>query len=242
MRLDRCLANSGYGSRSEVKNLIKRGGVCLAGQVVSDPGFEIEKNDFANVLVEGKAAQLHQNIHLMLNKPEGLITALADKKLPTIAEIIPKRWQNVGLFPVGRLDRDTTGLLLLTNDGTLGHRLTNPRWEIWKTYETVTRGKAFCAEDIQMFEQGLELPDGMHCQPAKLEIISENEARLIIQEGKYHQVKRMMLGTGRRVVKLHRSRIGPLFLDQDLLPGESRLLTQDEISSLYQSVELEPSY
>ena len=222
--------------------MIRQGKVSLFDKVISDPGFDIELEDFPNLLIDGKESELHQNIHLMLNKPAGLITALEDKKLPTIADIIPERWKNIGLFPVGRLDRDTTGLLLLTNDGTLGHRLTNPRWQIWKTYETVTRGKAFSSEDILLFEQGLSLPDGMSCQPAKLEIISDHEARLIIQEGKYHQVKRMMLGTGRRVLQLHRSQMGPLVLDHDLLPGKSRLLTHDEVSSLYKSVDMEPHY
>lgn len=242
MRLDRCLANSGYGSRSEVKKLIKEGKVSLSGQVVNDPGFEVDANNFPEISIEDMTAQLHQNIHLMLYKPAGLITALEDKRLPAIYQLIPDRWKNTGLFPVGRLDRDTTGLLLLTNDGTLGHRLTNPHWQIWKTYEAVTRGKSFCSDDIREFEQGLQLSDGMKCKPAKLVIISENEARLTIQEGKYHQVKRMMLGTGRRVIQLHRSQVGPLALDRSLLPGESRLLTRKEISSLYQAVNLKPHF
>ena len=236
------MANSGYGTRSEVKSLIRLGKVRLNGELLTDPGCHIEPEHLDQITVEGSAAELHENVHLLMHKPAGLITALEDKKLPTIAGIIPERWQNVGLFPVGRLDRDTTGLLLLTNDGDLCHRLTSPRWEIWKTYRVGTRGRPFEPQDVLDFAAGLSLPDGMKCQPAKLEILGDFEAFLTIHEGKYHQVKRMMLGTGRRVRTLHRVSTGPLLLDEQLKPGQTRLLTRDEIRELYESVQLLPRY
>ena len=242
MRLDKCLANSGYGSRTEVKTLIKKGSVSLNGIKLTDPGFDVTENDFPNLHVSGFKAEIHQNIHLMMNKPSGLITALDDKRLPTISDIIPEKWKNRGIFPVGRLDRDTTGLLVLTNDGTLCHRLTGPRWGIWKTYYVKAQGKPFDNDDITIFSNGLILADGLNCKPAKLEIINSQEAVLTIHEGKYHQVKRMMLATGRRVIQLHRQQTGPLILDNNLAPGKCRLLTKKEVEELYKAVDLKPVY
>ncbi len=179
-------------------------------------------------------------LHLMLYKPAGLITALEDPKHRTIAELIPPQYRFSGLFPVGRLDRDATGLLILTNDGTLCHRLASPRWQVWKTYQVAIDGRPFDADDQLTFAAGLVLPDGQHCRPAELVIQDPQHALLTIHEGKYHQVKRMMLGTGRQVTALHRLSVGSLVLDENLAPGECRELTLAEESLLYELVKLQP--
>lgn len=239
MRIDRCLANSGFGSRNEVRELIRKGLVTLAGAVVRDPGTAVGDNQRRLVQVAGEPARLRQQVHLMLNKPAGLITALEDPRQRTIAELIPGNWLSVGLFPVGRLDIDTTGLLLLTNDGTLGHRLANPRWEVWKTYAVTAEGQAFQSADIGQFAAGIRLADGSICRPGHLEIQSGHVALLTIHEGKFHQVKRMMLATGRQVTALQRLTIGPLQLDGKLAPGQWRLLSDEETTALYELVDLE---
>ena len=240
MRLDRCLANAGLGSRSEVRDLVKKGQVTISGQIVRDPGYRIQPEQTDVVCVKGQSILVRHQIHLMLHKPAGLVTALDDKHLPTIASLVPEQLWQRGLFPVGRLDRDTTGLLILTTDGTLGHRLASPHWEVWKKYELTVEGAAFTAVDPELFVHGLILPDGLHCQPAKLEIHTSHAASLTIHEGKFHQVKRMMLATGRTVTRLHRHSVGSLALDPGLAPGQWRELAPDEIQSLYQLVDLEP--
>ncbi|MDD3197854.1 MAG: pseudouridine synthase [Eubacteriales bacterium] len=242
MRLDKCLSNSGHGSRSEVRHQIKKGLVSLQGRVITDPAYNVREQDFSQLTVAGKPAQIKLNVHLMMHKPPGLITAMEDKKLPTIAEIIPAKWLNSGLFPVGRLDRDTTGLLILTNDGILCHRLISPRWDIWKTYQVEIDGQVFSAADKTVFQDGIVLEDGLKCMPANLDILTANQANLSIQEGKFHQVKRMMQATGRRVTKLHRLSFGPLTLDEGLLPGDCRELTKREIEILYAAAQLEPKF
>ncbi len=239
MRLDRCIANAGIGSRSEVKELIRKGLVTVKGQIIRDSGFEIADLNAAEILVHGESIAARRHLHYMLHKPAGLVTALDDHKLPTIASLLPEQLWRRGLFPVGRLDRDTTGLIILTTDGTLGHRLASPHWEVWKTYEVTVEGAPFDEGDITRFQSGLVLADGLSCQPAKLEPKSLYTADLTIHEGKYHQVKRMMLSTGRTVTLLHRRIVGSLILDADLPAGSYRELTATEIAALYQLVELE---
>jgi len=238
MRLDRYLANSGHGSRTEAKEIIRQGLVAVDDIVIRDSGFAVRDDGSQRISIRGQSAVLQRQVHLMLHKPAGLITALEDPRHRTIAELIPVQWRSAGLFPVGRLDRDATGLLLLTNDGILCHRLASPRWEVWKTYAVTVEGRPFADEEKSAFATGLQLADGLLCRPAALDILGPTEALLTIHEGKYHQVKRMMLATGRRVTKLHRLTVGPLRLDEKLAPGESRELTDDEIRSLYEIVEL----
>lgn len=239
MRLDRCLANAGLGSRSEVKELIRKGLVTVQGQVERDAGFEIADLESAALALRGEPVTARRHLHYMLHKPAGLVTALDDKKLPTIASLLPEQLWRRGLFPVGRLDRDTTGLIVLTTDGTLGHRLASPHWEIWKTYEVTVEGAPFDQTDIDRFSQGITLLDGLVCQPAILRPTSLYTADLTIHEGKYHQVKRMMLSTGRTVIKLHRRQVGSLQLDPELPAGKWRELSAAESAALYQGVGLE---
>jgi 16S rRNA pseudouridine516 synthase len=240
MRLDRCLSNSGLGSRSEVKEWIRKGLVSVSGEVIRDCGFAVWDKDEPEICVAGQPIVQRRHIHIMLNKPTGLITAMEDPRLPTIAGLIPDRLKSAGLFPVGRLDRDATGLLLLTNDGTLGHRLANPRWQVWKTYDVTVVGPDFIQEDCRRFADGLILSDGHICKPSRLEIVSPRQALLSIHEGKYHQVKRMMLSTGRKVTVLHRRSVGTLKLDEKLAPGQCRELDEQEILLLYDLVCLCP--
>jgi 16S rRNA pseudouridine516 synthase len=238
MRLDRYLANAGAGSRRDVRRLIQDGHVRVAGQLTRDAACQVAEGAAAAVEVDGQPIVRHKHVYLMLNKPAGLLTALEDRRYPTIAGLIPPRLLAAGVFPVGRLDRDATGLLILTSDGTLGHRLASPRWAVWKTYAVTAEGTAFSDADPPAFAGGVRLADGQVCRPARLEIIAPNQALLSIHEGKYHQVKKMMLATSRRVTALHRIRVGTLLLDEKIAPGECRELTEQEIGDLYRLVEL----
>jgi 16S rRNA pseudouridine516 synthase len=240
MRIDRYLANAGQGSRTEVKELIRRGRVSVGGDVCRDPGLAVPDDGSALISLDGRPIMLARQVHLMMNKPAGYITAMDDPRHQTIAELIPPLYRSAGLFPIGRLDKDATGLLLLTNDGTLCHRLASPRWQVWKTYAVTVQGRSFAESEIERFAAGLQLADGQKCRPARLEILGGQEALLTIHEGKYHQVKRMMLSTGRNVTRLHRCSIGPLVLDEKLAPGECRELSHAETAGLYDLVEMQP--
>ncbi len=239
MRLDRILANSGYGSRSTVRSLIRSGRISVAGQTVRDPGLAVQDEAMDRIVLDGQPITVRRYIHLMLYKPAGLVTALTDPRLPTIADLIPDAFNNSGLVPVGRLDRDATGLLLLTNDGTLNHRLASPRWGIWKSYRLTYLGDTFHEDLCCLFAAGLLLPNGERCLPAILGLRGNHEADLQIHEGKFHQVKRMVAAVGREVQTLHRYALGPLVLDPQLCAGQSRLLTDKEAAALYRSVQLQ---
>ena len=220
--------------------MIRQGLVRINGLVCRDAGQTVADDGSSVISLGDQPVVLKKQVHLMMNKPAGYITALDDPRHRTIAELIPARFRSAGLFPVGRLDIDATGLLLLTNDGTLCHRLASPRWEVWKTYAVTVQGKIFDKSEISSFAGGLQLADGQLCRPAQLAIIGPLQALLTIHEGKFHQVKRMMLATGRRVITLHRQSIGPLQLDEKLAPGETRELTAAETTELYNLVELSP--
>jgi len=240
MRLDKALSDSGHGTRSEVRDLVRAGRVRVDGAVVRDPAFQLPEGAAERIEVDGEATRVRRFLHLMLHKPAGYLTALEDARQHTVAELIPPALATRGLAPVGRLDLDTTGLLLLTNDGTLGHRLANPKWHVDKVYHAWTEdGEPFDAHDVEAFADGLVLGDGTPCQPAALEILGPAEARLTLREGKFHQVKRMMQSTGRTVVRLHRESVGPLVLDASLPPGAVRELTDEEAALLYKAASLE---
>ncbi|HHU53394.1 MAG TPA: rRNA pseudouridine synthase [Clostridiaceae bacterium] len=238
-RLDKILAKSGYGTRKEVKHLIKEGRVELAGEVITDVGFKISLQSIKQISVDGYEVEIHNSLIFMLNKPAGFITALSDTRHDTIAELIPRKWQNKGLVAIGRLDKDTEGLLLLTNDGQLSHRICSPKWGIEKEYHLITQGRPFDQQDIERFAQGFKTLDGTEFKPAKLKLVDGFEACLTVREGQYHQVKRMAKATGREVKYLRRIRIANLQLDPDLAPGEIRMLTEDERVELYSACQLE---
>jgi len=213
----------------------------MNGHVVRESGFDVTDEDRAHIKVKGNPVLIRRFYYLMMNKPDGYITAMDDPKHRTVAELIPPEYRHADLFPVGRLDQDTTGLLFLTNDGTLGHRLASPRHGVDKVYAVTIEGNPFNDDrDPAVFAAGLVLADGLVCKPAGIRIFSPVQAWLTIHEGKYHQVKRMMGATGRTVTKLHRLTLGPLHLDEKLSPGEIRELTDEEVRSLYDAVALTP--
>lgn len=174
-------------------------------------------------------------VYLMLHKPAGLVSATEDPREPTVLTLLPEHLRRVGLFPAGRLDKDTEGLLLLTNDGPLAHRLLSPRWHVDKTYFVRVDGQLE-ADDVEAFRQGVTLADGLECLPAGLEILEEPDTGIVtLREGKYHQVKRMLASRGKPVRYLKRLTMGPLTLDPDLTPGQWRPLTAGELEALRES-------
>ena len=240
MRLDRWLSTLGEGSRSQLQKLIRQGKVQVDGKTVTDPGTQCD-TDAASLSVNGQVIDGRLVRHVMLNKPAGLLTAARDKKQPTIMDLLPPAYAAIGCMPVGRLDKDTTGLLFLTTDGELNHRLLAPGRHVDKLYRAVVDGPLTEA-DAAAFEAGLKLSD-FDAMPAKFEILASNEqeatALVTVQEGKFHQVKRMFAAVGREVTALQRLSFGPLRLDSTLAEGQWRELTQDEVRSLYQAAQME---
>ncbi|MBQ2952343.1 MAG: rRNA pseudouridine synthase [Clostridia bacterium] len=242
LRLDRWLVTLGTGSRSEVQKLIRKGGVKVNGAIVTDPGKQVDERT-AQLTVQGAAVDGRLVRHVMLHKPAGLLTAARDKKQPTVMDLLPDVYGAIGCMPVGRLDKDTTGLLLLTTDGEMNHRLLAPGRHVDKTYRATVDG-ALGQEHIAAFAAGMHIPaDGKEpafdALPAELTLEAPDVAVLTIREGKFHQVKRMFRAVGREVVQLHRLSFGALTLPDDLPEGSWRELTEDEIAALYRDAHLE---
>ena len=226
MRLDKFLSEAGAASRRDCKQMIREGRVCVDGAVVRVPEQKIESN--ACVTADGREVRLFGAMMLMLHKPAGYLTAVEDAEWKTVMELLPKEYANAGLKPIGRLDAETEGLLLFTNDGDLAHRILAPKRKIWKTYYAEHTGLATEA-DAQAFTEGLILKDGTDCLPAELHILSEGKAEILVCEGKYHQVRRMMASRHLKVTYLRRTAVGSLTLG-DLPLGQSRLVQPEEIS------------
>lgn len=233
-RIDKVLANLGYGTRKEVKALVKDGLIEVDNIVIKDSGMKVDPNTSV-IKVSGETVNYRKYIYLMMNKPDGVVSATFDNYDETVVDLLDPEYQVFEPFPVGRLDKDTVGLLLLTNDGELNHRLISPKWHVDKVYYAEIN-KDVNDEDVKAFETGITLDDGYKCLPARLEILQSDEhgakVKVIIQEGKFHQVKRMFESRGKSVVYLRRIEFGPLGLDKDLLEGEYRELTEEEIESL----------
>lgn len=236
LRLDRWLVTLGVGSRSEMQKLIRKGGVKVNGAMVKDPGQQVDENT-AELTVNGTAVDGRLTRHVMLHKPAGLLTAARDKKQPTVMDLLPDVYNAIGCMPVGRLDKDTTGLLFLTTDGELNHRLLSPGRHVDKTYLAEVDGP-LDASHVVAFAEGLHLSD-FDAQPAKLEIIAPQTGRVTVHEGKFHQIKRMFTAVGREVTKLHRETFGSLTLDPNLPEGQWRELTDEELASLYSDAQME---
>ena len=183
------------------------------------------------VMVRGCVVDLREHIYVMLHKPQGVISASRDPKAATVIDLLPQHLRRRELFPVGRLDKDTTGLLLITDDGALAHALLSPRRHVPKIYVASLAAPA-TESDIAAFSAGLHLPSDEICKPADLTPLENNQARIVLHEGKYHQVKRMFAAVGNEVLALHREAMGSLYLDEGLNPGECRELTEDEIKKL----------
>ena len=228
-RLDKYLCDSGIGSRSQIKGILKSGRVTVDGIVQRDGSRKIDPQTQA-VCCDGETLGGKRRVVLMLNKPQGFVTATEDKKERTVMELLPQAYAHLELKPVGRLDKATEGLLLFTNDGELLHRLISPKKEVPKVYYARHQGAA-TQEDVAAFQMGLTLRDGTECLPATLEPIGGGESRLTVREGKYHQVRRMMASRNMTVDYLERVQEGPLTLGQ-LPRGQVRELTQEEISQL----------
>lgn len=236
MRLDRWLVTLGVGSRSEMQKLIRRGGVLVDGAPVREPDRQVDENH-ATLTVNGQPIDGRLTRHVMLHKPAGLLTAARDKKQPTVMDLLPESYAAIGCMPVGRLDKDTTGLLLLTTDGELNHRLLSPGRHVDKTY--LAQVDAPLDEShVAAFAAGLHLSD-FDAQPALLEIVAPQTGRVTVHEGKFHQIKRMFSAVGREVTQLHRETFGSLTLDPTLAEGAWRELTADELSALYADAQME---
>ena len=233
-RLDKIISNLGYGSRKEIKALVKKGLVKVDGEIVKDNGLLIDPEKSV-ININGEDLFYREYIYLMMNKPDGVISATYDNREEPVIDLLEVEHQVFDPFPVGRLDKDTVGLLLLTNDGELNHRLISPKWHVDKVYYAKI-DKAVDEKDVEAFKNGITLDDGYKCKEGKLEIISSSdegsEVMVTIQEGKYHQVKRMFEALGKTVVYLKRTEFGGLPLDQDLEEGEYRELTEDELALL----------
>ena len=228
-RLDKFLCDSGVGTRSQVKAILKAGRVAVDGKVERDNGRKVDpKNQI--VTLDGEVLGGYRRIVLMMNKPAGFVTATEDKQEKTVMELLPENYRHLDLKPVGRLDKATEGLLLFTNDGDLLHRLISPKKEVPKVYYARHEGTA-TKEDVAAFETGLTLRDGLECLPAKLEPLGSGESLVTVCEGKYHQVRRMMASRNMTVLYLERRQEGVLTLG-DLPRGAVRELTKVEISSL----------
>ena len=228
-RLDKFLCDSGAGTRSQVKQLLKAGRVTVDGKPEKDPGRKIDPAANA-VQLDGSAMGGYARRVVMMNKPMGYVTATEDAKEKTVMELLPEQMRHWDLKPIGRLDKQTEGLLLFTNDGDLLHRLISPKKEVPKVYYARHEGQG-TEEDAAAFAAGLTLRDGTVCLPAKLEPLGPGESRITVCEGKYHQVRRMMASRGMTVTYLERIREGTLTLE-GLPRGQTRVLTEQELASL----------
>ena len=239
MRLDKFLVACAVGSRTEVKNFLKSGRVTVNGKKEKSAKLQInEESD--EICFDGQKLDYEEFVYYMMNKPQGVISATEDPKHKTVLDLLDDLARSKEVFPVGRLDIDTHGLLLLTNDGKLAHALLSPKRHVDKTYLAQING-VMTDEDIETFAQGIPLKD-FTCQPAKLELVSvdteknQSLVRVTIAEGKFHQVKRMVAYCGKEVVDLQRLTMGTLTLDEDLKRGEWRRLTKEELEGLLESV------
>ena len=228
-RLDKYLSDAGVGSRRELKELLRAGSVTVNGAVVQDGAAKLD--EAADVVcLRGERVEGLRRVVLLLYKPAGLVTSTDDPRDRTVMDILPERWKKQKVAPVGRLDKATEGLLLLTNDGILAHRLISPKYRIEKDYYAEHEGEAG-PEDAAAFRAGLVLSDGTRCLPAKLEPLGPGKSRVTVVEGKYHQVRRMLVSRQMPVTYLRRDREGGLTL-AGLKPGEVRELTAEEIAAL----------
>ena len=235
MRLDKLLSRLGVCSRSGCREILRAGRVKVNGEAARSGAANVPEG--AEVTLDGAALDCRMTRHLMMNKPAGVLTAREDSRQQTVMDLLPGVYASLECMPVGRLDKDTTGLLLLTTDGELAHRLLSPARHVDKVYEAAVEG-TLNREDIDAFAAGLPLGD-FTALPAKLEILAPDRGRVTVREGKFHQVKRMFQATGKPVRQLRRLSFGPLTLDEALQPGQYRELDEGEIAALYAAAGME---
>ena len=230
MRVDKLLSNVGVASRAELKKYCKQGLISVNGKVINNPGVQVD-SESDDIRFNGEKIVYREFVYIMLNKPDGYISATYDKYDPIVLDLIDQSYLVFEPFPVGRLDKDTEGLLVLTNDGQLAHRVLSPKKHVPKTYYAKIQGKV-TEEDILAFEKGVILDEGYETMPSQLKILKSDdmsEIELTIHEGKFHQVKRMFESVGKKVVYLKRLSMGKLKLDESLKLGEYRELTEEEV-------------
>lgn len=231
MRVDKLLAHAGFGSRKDVRQLLKKKAVTVDNKVITSSSTHVNPGTQV-VTVLGEVVNYRKYIYMMLHKPQNYVSATFDHHDLTVVDLVPEEYQHMSLAPVGRLDKDTEGLILLTNDGKLNHLLTTPKNNIWKTYFAKVNGTVM-KKHVEEFTKGIVLDDGYHTKPAILHIIksdSVSEVELSITEGKFHQVKRMFRALGMEVIYLKRIRIGNIYLDETLPLGKTRLLEEQEMA------------
>lgn len=226
-RIDKILSSALKISRTDVKKLMKKQNVSVNGKHITDPNTKIDPSE-DSINLNGQPVIYQEHIYIMMNKPKGVISASEDKSVPTVVDLVPEKLKKAGLFPAGRLDADTTGFVLITDDGDFAHRILSPKKHVEKTYIALLE-KEISDSDIERFKNGIELRDGTLCLESKLERLSDRYVSVVIHEGKYHQIKRMFAALGNRVIELHRVSIGSLSLDESLKEGECREITNDEL-------------
>ena len=237
IRLDRFVAETTEMTRSVASKAIRGGQVSVNNTIVRSPEMKIDE-DADVVLVGGKECLYHRFRYLMLDKPTGVITASRDRRQETVLDLIPAELRRLGLFPVGRLDKDTSGLLFLTNDGEFAHRIISPRYAVSKVYYA-TVALTLSADAQEQFKQGIKLADGTQCLPAELELLEHNACRVTVQEGKYHQVRRMLAAVGSPVVTLRRLSVGGVEMDPAVGAGGWRDLDEQELCILFKLIHME---
>lgn len=231
-RLDKVLGNLGIGTRKEVKEIIRAERIRINGIVNKAPETKVSLSD--EIVLDEEVLERREFYYLMINKPTGCITSTDDPREKTVMEYLSPRLQNMNLFPIGRLDKDTEGLLIITNDGQLTHKLTSPKHHVWKTYYAKIQGNLSEA-DVQSFQNGVTIDDGYKCLPGRLKIVESgniSSAIIEIREGKYRQIRRMFVALGKEVIYLKRTRMGDLELDENLPLGEYRYLSDSEVEQL----------
>lgn len=228
-RIDKIIASTGTMSRSEAKKAAKKGLILLNGTVIKDCSIKATERD--ELIVKNKRIEYQKYIYVMLNKPKGYVCSTDDPSSPIVNVLLNEELQRLNLFSIGRLDKNTTGLVILTNDGDLAHRLISPSKHVDKIYEVTTK-QPIQSNYREAFKNGITLDDGYRCMPAGLEVTGEQTCRVTIKEGKYHQIKRMFDSLGNKVVELNRISIGCIPLDNGLKQGEYRVLTVNETEAL----------
>lgn len=233
MRIDKFLVSQNICTRKEAQKLVRKGLVKIDGEIIKKPETKLDPN-VNKVTVDGKDISYQEYAYIIMNKPKGYISASNDKNAETVVDLVPKEMKRKNLFPAGRLDKDTTGMLIITDDGDFAHRMLSPKKHVEKVYKATLDGEV-TDEMVENFRKGISFYDGTLCLSAKLLPNKGNPhiARVIIREGKYHQVKKMFLTQGLTVKDLHREQIGMLKLPKDLAPGECRFMQEDEKRNIF---------
>lgn len=231
-RIDKIITSQGTMTRAQVRRLLKSGAVTVNGKTVKDSGAHVQPETDI-ITVNGEPLRYRRFIYIMMNKPSGVLSASRDPKAQTVIDLLPKELCRAGLFPAGRLDKDTTGFVLITDDGDFAHKILSPSRRVEKLYEAQL-DRPVGEKEAAAFADGLTLEDGFECLKAHLEPLGDNPpaARVTVCEGKFHQVKRMFAAVGATVVALKRLAIGGVRLDETLAPGECRELTENELNSI----------